>query len=281
VLFSLAGRDCKQSRRLGSFDVRDLKGKVAWVTGAGTGIGEAAAIALAREGVTTILTGRRTELLEGVAKQITDAGGQARVRAGDLTNASAVGKIAAGIQSEFSRLDILVNNAGVNIPDRTWQRLKPDGIDTLISGNLASAFYVVQAVLPMMRAQKDGLMIHTASWAGRFIGTFAGPTYIAAKHGVVAMSHTINLEECQNGIRSCVICPGEVATPIMKFRDPPEPPEALARMIQPEDMGEIIAFVAKQPPHVCLNEILVSPTHNRGYIGMMRARQQMQAQSGT
>jgi NADP-dependent 3-hydroxy acid dehydrogenase YdfG len=281
VLFSLAGRDCKQSRRLGSFDVRDLKGKVAWVTGAGTGIGEAAAIALAREGVTTILTGRRKELLEGVAKQITDAGGQARVRAGDLTNSSAVGKIAAGIQSEFSRLDILVNNAGVNIPDRTWQRLKPDGIDTLISGNLASAFYVVQAVLPMMRAQKDGLMIHTASWAGRFIGTFAGPTYIAAKHGVVAMSHTINLEECQNGIRSCVICPGEVATPIMKFRDPPEPPEALARMVQPEDMGEIIAFVAKQPPHVCLNEILVSPTHNRGYIGMMRARQQMQAQSGS
>ncbi|MGE5513653.1 MAG: SDR family oxidoreductase [Bacteroidota bacterium] len=261
--------------------MRDLKGKVAWVTGAGTGIGEAAAIALAREGVTTILTGRRKELLEGVAKQITDAGGQARVRAGDLTNSSAVGKIAAGIQSEFSRLDILVNNAGVNIPDRTWQRLKPDGIDTLISGNLASAFYVVQAVLPMMRAQKDGLMIHTASWAGRFIGTFAGPTYIAAKHGVVAMSHTINLEECQNGIRSCVICPGEVATPIMKFRDPPEPPEALARMVQPEDMGEIIAFVAKQPPHVCLNEILVSPTHNRGYIGMMRARQQMQAQSGS
>lgn len=260
--------------------MRDLKGKVAWVTGAGTGIGEAAAIALAQEGVTTVLTGRRKEPLEGVAKRITASGGKALVRAGDLTSSAVVGKIAAGIQSELSRLDILINNAGVNIPDRSWQRLQPEGIDTLIKGNLASAFYVVQAVLPMMRAQKDGLMIHTSSWAGRNIGPVSGPTYTAAKHGVVAMSHTVNLEECQNGIRSCVVCPGEVATPIMTFRDPPEPPEALTRMIQPEDMGEIIVFVAKQPPHVCLNEIVVSPTHNRGYIGIMRARQQMQAKAG-
>lgn len=260
--------------------MRDLKGKVAWVTGAGTGIGKAAAIALAREGVTAVLTGRRKEPLEGVVKQIAAFGGKAHARPGDLTSSAVVAKIAADIQSKFSRLDILVNNAGVNIPDRSWQRLKTEGIDTLIKGNLASAFYVVQAVLPMMRAQKDGLMIHTSSWAGRNIGLVSGPTYTAAKHGVVAMSHTINLEECQNGIRSCVVCPGEVATPIMKFRDPPEPPEALARMVQPEDMGAIIVFVAKQPAHVCLNEIVVSPTHNRGYIGMMRARQQMQAKAG-
>jgi NADP-dependent 3-hydroxy acid dehydrogenase YdfG len=257
--------------------VRDLKGKVAWVTGAGTGIGEAAAIALAREGAVTVLTGRRKEPLQSVEQRITGAGGIAHVRQGDLTEAAVVAEIAGGIRSELSRLDIVVNNAGVNIPGRNWQRLTPEGIDALIKGNLASAFYVVQAVLPTMRAQKDGLFIHTASWAGRNIGPVSGPTYTAAKHGVVAMSHTINLEECQNGIRSCVVCPGEVATPIMTFRDPPEPPEALARMVQPEDMGEIVAFVAKQPPHVCLNEIVVSPTHNRGYIGIMRARQQMQA----
>ncbi|MGH8431383.1 MAG: SDR family NAD(P)-dependent oxidoreductase, partial [Solimonas sp.] len=169
----------KQSSLFGSYDVRDLKGKVAWVTGAGTGIGEAAAIALAREGVTTILTGRRKEPLQSVAERITAAGGKACVQVGDLTRCAAVAKIASCIQSEFSRLDILVNNAGVNIPDRSWQRLKPEGIDILISGNLASAFYVVQAVLPMMRAQKDGLMIHTSSWAGRNIGPVSGPTYTA------------------------------------------------------------------------------------------------------
>jgi len=123
-----------------------------------------------------------------------------------------------------------------------------------------------------MRAQKDGLMIHTASWAGRFIGPVSGPAYMAAKHGVVAMSHSLNLEECANGIRSCVVCPGEVATPILAKRSPPEPPEAMAKMLQPDDMGNLIAFVAKQPPHVCINEVVVSPTHNRGYLRTMAGR---------
>lgn len=257
----------------------DLKGKIAWVTGAGTGIGEAAAIALARENATVVLTGRRKEPLRAVAEGIAAEGGKAQARPGDLTNAAAVAAIVKDIVSDFGRLDIVVSNAGINVPERTWQRLKPEGIDALISGNLTSAFYVVQAVLPTMRAQKDGLLIHTASWAGRFIGPVSGPTYTAAKHGVVAMSHTINLEEGINGIRSCVLCPGEVATPILAFRDPPETPEIMARMVQPEDMGAIVVFVAKQPPHVCLNEIVVSPTHNRGYIGMMRARQQQQQQA--
>ncbi|MGE0701161.1 MAG: SDR family oxidoreductase, partial [Hyphomicrobiaceae bacterium] len=124
-----------------------------------------------------------------------------------------------------------------------------------------------------MRAQREGQLIHTSSMAGRSIGMVSGPIYTAAKHGVVAMSHTINLEECLNGIRSTVILPGEVATEIMQFRDPPELPETLARMVQPEDMGEVIAFVAKQPQHVCINEMWVTPTHNRSYVAMVQGRQ--------
>jgi NADP-dependent 3-hydroxy acid dehydrogenase YdfG len=123
-----------------------------------------------------------------------------------------------------------------------------------------------------MRAQKGGLMIHTASWAGRVISAVAGPAYVAAKHGMVAMSHSINLEECQNGIRSSVICPGEVATPIMRLRSPPEPAEALARMIQPDDIAALVVFIARQPAHVCINEVLISPTHNRTYINAMNQR---------
>jgi NADP-dependent 3-hydroxy acid dehydrogenase YdfG len=253
--------------------LEDLKGKIAWVTGAGSGIGEAAAVALAAEGMTLILTGRREEPLNSVAKRLMAMGGKATVQVADLTKAPSVRKVADGISSTHGRLDVLVNNAGTNIPDRSWQKLKPEGIDALIQGNLTSAFYVVQAVLPIMRAQLGGLMIHTASWAGRFIGPVAGPAYIAAKHGMVAMSHSINLEECSNGIRSSVICPGEVATPIMALRSPPEPPATLARMVQPEDMGNLVAFIAKQPRHVCINEVLISPSHNRGYLGVMKARQ--------
>jgi NADP-dependent 3-hydroxy acid dehydrogenase YdfG len=252
--------------------MRELNGKVAWVTGAGSGIGEAGAVALAREGANVILTGRRKAALEAVAERINaSAGGTAHVAAADLTKAPAVATVVEAILREHGRLDILVNNAGSNIANRTWAQLDPEGIDALIRGNLTSAFYVVQAALPVMRAQKDGVLIHTASWAGRHIGPVSGPGYVAAKHGMVAMSHTINLEECQNGIRSSVLCPGEVATPILLNRPIPETPKAMARMLQPQDMGALIVFIARQPPHVCINEVLISPTHNRGYIGALDA----------
>jgi len=259
--------------------VRDIKGKIAWVTGAGTGIGRAGAEALAAEGVVVVLTGRRREPLEKTAANIAAAGGKCVIRVADLTKWDAVAKVADGIKTEFGRLDILVNNAGVNLPAREWSRLTPEGIDTLVQGNLTSAIYATRAVLPMMREQKDGQLIHTSSMAGRFISPVSGPIYTAAKHGVVAMSHTINLEECENGIRSTVVCPGEVATEIMQFRDPPEPPEIQARMVQSEDFGPVYVFLAKQPAHVCINEILVTPTHNRGYISAMRGRRAQQAQA--
>ena len=116
-----------------------------------------------------------------------------------------------------------------------------------------------------MRPQKDGLLIHTASWAGRFVGLVSGATYSAAKHGVVAMSHSINMEEFQNGIRSTVLCPAEVATPILDKRPKPVSAEERARMIQPENMADLIVYIARQPPTICLNEVLISPTWNRGY----------------
>jgi NAD(P)-dependent dehydrogenase (short-subunit alcohol dehydrogenase family) len=251
--------------------VTSRSGQVAWVTGAGTGIGEAGALALARDGMTVVLTGRRKEPLEDVAKRIAAAGGTAQVEPADVADATAVRRAADAIAAAFGRLDVLVNNAGLNIPERRWSKLQPDGIQKIIGANLTGAFLVVQAALPLMRA-KGGVMIHTSSWAGRFIGPVSGPAYMAAKHGVVAMSHSINLEEGKNGIRSSVLCPGEVATPILANRSPPETPEAMARMLQSEDMGELIAFIARQPPHVCINEVVISPTHNRGYLKLMEGR---------
>ena len=136
-----------------------LEGKVAWVTGAGSGIGQAAAIALAREGATVVLTGRRKEALQETAKQVAAAGGKAAVKQGDMMKARAVQSIASFIEQKFGRLDILVNNAGLNIRERSWRQLKPEGVDEVIGGNLSSAFYCVTAALPMMRKQKDGVLI--------------------------------------------------------------------------------------------------------------------------
>jgi NADP-dependent 3-hydroxy acid dehydrogenase YdfG len=248
-----------------------LAGKVAWVTGAGTGIGEAAALALADEGATVVLTGRRAEPLERLAARIHQAGGVAHVQPGDLMHAATPQRIGAYIMDTLGRLDILVNNAGLNIRDRHWDKLTPHGIDQLVGGNLSAALYCVTVVLPIMRAQKDGLIIHTASMAGRFIGGLSGPIYTAAKHGVVAMSHTINMEECHHGIRSTAMLPGEVATPILDQRPIPVTPEERARLVQPEDCGDLVRYIACLPAHVCINEVMITPAWNRGYIAA-RAR---------
>jgi NADP-dependent 3-hydroxy acid dehydrogenase YdfG len=245
-----------------------LAGKIAWVTGAGTGIGEAAALALAAEGATIILTGRRSAPLEAVASRIKQSG-EAHVQPADLTDSVQVQSVGNYIRETFNRLDILVNNAGVNIVDRHWDKLTPESIDTLLKGNLTGALYCVTVALPFMRAQQDGLLIHTASMAGRFIGGLSGPIYTVAKHGIVAMSHGLNMQECANGIRSSVFLPGEVATPILDARPNPVSPEDRARMVQAADCGDVIRYVACLPKHVVMNEVHLSPTWNRGYLAAL------------
>jgi NADP-dependent 3-hydroxy acid dehydrogenase YdfG len=249
-----------------------LAGQISWVTGAGSGIGEAAALALAEEGATIILTGRRVAPLEGVAARIHQKGGTAYVQPGDLMDASQVQRIGSFIKDTIGRLDILVNNAGLNITERHWNQLTPAGIDELVHGNLSAALYCVTVALPIMRAQKDGLLIHTSSIAGRFIGGFSGPIYTAAKHGVVAMSHTINMEECVNGIRSTVFLPGEVATPILDKRPNPVGPEERARMVQAEDCGDLIRYIACLPKHVVMSEVMLAPTWNRSYVANLQRK---------
>ena len=246
-----------------------LTGKIAWVTGAGSGIGEAAALALAGEGATVVLTGRTRDKLESTARQIGNSG-NVHVQPADLTDKDQVRRVGSYIKATFDRLDILVNNAGVNIVDRHWDKLTPESIEYMVQGNLLGAMYCVTAALPFMRAQQDGVIIHTASMAGRFIGGVSGPIYVAAKHGIVAMSHGLNMEECVNGIRSTVFLPGEVATPILDQRPNPVGPEVRAKMVQPADCGDLIRYIALLPKHVVMNEVHLAPTHNRGYISNLQ-----------
>jgi len=247
-----------------------LTGKVAWVTGAGSGIGQAAAVALAKEGAIVVLTGRRKAPLEATAAMIKKAGGTSVSKPADLMKSASVNKVASEIARKYGRLDILVNNAGLNIQQRSWKQLSPAGVDEVVHGNLSSAFYCTSAVLPIMRKNKGGVLIHTSSVAGKVPSLLSGPAYSAAKHGVVAMSHTINMEECVNGIRSCVVCPGEVATPILDKRPIPITPAERKRMAQSEDVGDLIRYIACLPPHIVINEVMINPTWNRGYVASLQ-----------
>jgi NADP-dependent 3-hydroxy acid dehydrogenase YdfG len=243
-----------------------LSGKVAWVTGAGSGIGRASALGLAAEGATVVLTGRRREPLEATAELI---GEQALVHSGDVTDAGRIQAIATAIGASLGRLDIVVNNAGTNIPKRKWSELTPEGIDCLLETNLSSAFYVVTAALPLMRQQMSGLFIHIGSRVGRVWDGPSGIGYIAAKTGLVALSHGINREECLSGIRSSIINPGETATEILRSRKASWSAEELARLMRPEDVGDLVRYIACLPPHVCMSEVMLTPTWNRSYVAAL------------
>ena len=226
----------------------------------------AAAQALAQAGAVVVMAGRRAEVLETEAQKIRSDGGAAEAAALDVSDAAAVKRAAAAILSRHGRIDILVNSAGLNNPNRYWNNQSVEGWREVVGINLDGTFYTVHAVLPTMRANKDGLIINVSSWAGVFHPKLTGAAYNASKHAVTAMTETINMEECTNGIRACAICPAEVATPILDRR--PEPPSAAdrARMLQPNDLGATIRFIAELPPHVCINQLIISPTWNRNYI---------------
>ena len=242
----------------------NLKGRIIWVTGASSGIGAAAAKRLSQAGAIVVLSGRRSERLHALSETLP---GENRVEPLDISDQSAVTSVLERILDAFGRLDILVHSAGLNVRARDLKQLSTSDWNTVIDVNLNGAFYCCHAVLPIMQAQQEGLIINISSWAGRFVSRVSGAAYSTAKHGLNAMTESINQQYCADGIRASAICPGEVATEILDARPQPVGAEDRAKMVQPEDLGDLILYVCQTPRHVCLNEITISPTWNRGYIG--------------
>lgn len=247
--------------------LQDLTGQVAWITGAGTGIGEGAARSLAAAGMTVVLSGRRREKLVEVAEEI---GANASIEELDVADRDSVKTVAERIISTHGKIDVLVASAGINVKERNWHNVSVDDWDRVIRIDLDGAFYCCKAVLPQMIEQRGGLIINISSWAGKHVSVVTGPAYTAAKHAMNAMNESINMEAGIHGVRACAICPGEVATPILDNRPVPVSDEDRAKMVQPEDCGEIVRFLSSLPPHVCINELTVSPTWNRGYVAQAK-----------
>jgi NADP-dependent 3-hydroxy acid dehydrogenase YdfG len=246
--------------------MKKLNGKVAWITGAGTGIGLAGARALAQTGAVVVMSGRRQDVLAAEAAKINAEGGSALVELLDVSDAAAVKRVADTILARHGHVDILLNSAGTNSPKRFWKDQSVEGWRQVVGTNLDGTYCTIHAVLPAMRARKDGLIINISSWAGVHHPKLTGPAYNGSKHAVTAMTETINMEEGANGIRACAICPAEVATPILDSRPVPPSAQDRARMLQPQDLGDTIRFIAELPPHACINQLIISPTWNRMYI---------------
>ena len=216
-----------------------------------------------------VLSGRRRDKLLEVAAQCP---GETRIEALDVADKAAVNAVAERIIAEFGRIDVLVASAGINVKNRNWHNVSLEDWDAVIRIDLDGAFYCCKAVLPTMKAQGDGLIINISSWAGKHVGIVTGPAYTAAKHAMNAMNESLNMEAGMHGVRACAICPGEVATPILDNRPIPVSDEDKAKMVQPDDCGEVIRFLAELPAHVCINELTISPTWNRGYVAQAKSQ---------
>ena len=187
-----------------------LTGKVAWVTGAGSGIGEAAALALADEGTTVILTGRTASKLERVAERI-DQTGHAHVQAADLTDKAQVRRVGDYIRDTFGRLDILINNAGVIEPISHVATCDPAAWARNIEINLIGAFYALRAALGHMVAHGGGTIVNISS--GAAIRPLEGwSAYCTGKAGMHMLTRAVALENASNGIRIFGFQPGTTDT---------------------------------------------------------------------
>ncbi len=237
-----------------------LEDKCAIVTGGGSGIGRAIAESFAREGARVVTVGRNAEKLDAARQAAGDAAGRILPRAVDVSDRAAVHDMVEWAEGELGKIDILVNNAGTNVPRRSLPELSADDFEKMVNINLNGAFYCAYEVLPKMRARRDGLIINVSSVAGVRASVIGGAGYTASKFGMAGLSLSIGLEESENGIRSCLICPGEVNTPILEDRPVIPDAEARALMLQPEDLAHAALFVATLHPRATVPEMIVTPT---------------------
>ena len=246
--------------------MRSIRGCIAWVSGGGTGIGQSAAFELAKAGATVIVSGRRQEPLEKTVDAIIAAGGVAEFELLDLADKQQCYRAAANIMARHGKVDILVNNAATNIPTRHWHSMEDGDFEHVLNVNVNGTYHCTNAVLPTMRDNRDGLIINIASWAAVHNTYLSGAAYSTSKAAVRTLTDTLNMEEGHHGIRATAISPAEVATPFAQQRSGGGAAEgAFDIALQPEDVGETIAFVAQLPVRACINDLIISPSNNRWY----------------
>ncbi|MDR0416227.1 MAG: SDR family oxidoreductase [Propionibacteriaceae bacterium] len=235
------------------------KARVTWITGAGSGMGRAAAAAAA-PGRRIALSGRRRTALEQTADLVRAAGGEALVVPLDVACADAIAAGRDQITAAWGPITDLVLAAGLNHPHRAWQDQAMADFEAIIATNLTGVARVIDAALPSLRAAGDAVIVIISSYAGWRLSSSPGVAYSASKLGLAALAATLNGQEARHGVRTTLLCPGDVDTDFLQMR--PAIPDAAARsrMLTADDIGRAVRFVLDCPPHMVVDELVVSPT---------------------
>jgi NADP-dependent 3-hydroxy acid dehydrogenase YdfG len=237
-----------------------LKDQVVVVIGASSGIGRETAVLFAREGARVMASARREDRLRDLQQQLEKEGHRIEIRSADASHVDEMTQLAEHTKNALGPVDVIVYVTGTNIPDRSMARLNAAIWDMMVSVNLNGAYYITQAVLPDMRARRSGHLIYISSISG-LVPDVSGAAYQASKRGLLGLAHAIRVEEKENGIRTCVVCPGLVESELLEKR--PVKPDAatLAKAMQPEDVAEMVLSVAKLPPRAAVPEMQIMPTY--------------------
>lgn len=237
-----------------------LRDQVVLVLGASSGIGREAARLFAQDGARVMAAARRKERLESLQRELAGKGHEVEIFSGDASNAKEMEQLGQRTHERFGKIDLLVYATGTNTPDRALMRLNPEIWNTLVSVNLNGAYYITSAVLPFMREAKSGHLIYISSISG-LLPDVSGAAYQASKRGLVGLAHAIRIEEKENGIRTCVVCPGLVDTELLEKRPVKPTAETLGKALKPEDVAEVVLHIAKLPPRAAVPEVQVMPTY--------------------
>jgi NADP-dependent 3-hydroxy acid dehydrogenase YdfG len=235
------------------------RNRTAIITGAGSGIGQAIALAFAANGIDLVLAGRRLGPLEQVTEAVKGLGGTAISITTDVTDRASAHQLADRALSEFGGTDILVNNAGINTVKRNLRDITDEDWDRVIGINLTGAFNVFRAVMHQMEDKGSGLVINISSMAGKRAGTIGGTAYSASKFGVASLNQSINAEFRDSGVRATCIFPGEVDTPILDLRPNPVSQEKREAALHPDDIAAAALMVANLPERAIVEEITIFP----------------------
>jgi serine 3-dehydrogenase (NADP+) len=235
-----------------------LEGTIAVVVGGSSGMGRATALAFAAEGAKVVVSAPwESEILDVVA-MVERKGGEAVACVADVTSRSDMDSAVGTAVTEFGRVDVLANFAGVNIRNRRLADLDQAGWEHVIGVNLTGALNCTQAVLPEMRAQGGGLIIHIASVSAIW-GDLAGAAYQASKHGMVGLANATMMEERLNGIRVTLIYPGLCNTGLLDYWPVPPAAELRTQMMQPEDIAQACVFLAALPSRTYVSDLTIMP----------------------
>ena len=235
-----------------------LIGKNVLLIGGGSGIGEAAALLLAKHGERVVIAGRRIENLKSTISK-SDVPENISAIEADVTVRSSLDELFTRFDNEIGALDFLVHAAGINIAMRSMQELEPEEWDRLIQINLTGSYNVMRLTLDRMRPRKKGLVILINSVAGRRSVPLGGIGYNASKFGLSGLGMGVAEEEKENGIRVSNIYPGEVNTPILDNRKEPPNQEHRESILQPKDLATVILQLCQLPDRVHIPELVIKP----------------------